>query len=133
MTHVTLKSTNPGMKHVTLEGQFEYEANEDGLIQVHPAHVAAARSLGFKHPSEFPASAPIVLGDDPKKPEETKVEAKVEKDEFDGMNLAQLVDWLKSNGVPEDLAGAFKSKKDAREAARALKAEKAKAEEDPLA
>lgn len=63
---------------VILDG-IEYKV-KGGLVDVHPAHVAAARSLGFKNPSEFPAEAPVVINtvapaksdEEPDKSTETK-------------------------------------------------------------
>jgi nicotinate-nucleotide pyrophosphorylase len=49
---VTLKAPSPDHKSVTVPGGFNYKVNHDQLIMVHPSHVAACRSVGFKTPEE---------------------------------------------------------------------------------
>jgi hypothetical protein len=49
---VTLKADRPDRGSVTVPGGFNYKVNHDGLIMVHPSHVAACRSVGFRTPEE---------------------------------------------------------------------------------
>ena len=112
-----------------LEG-VEYKAHPDtGVIEVHDAHLQAARSLGFKTTDELHKDA-VEVKTEPA--DETGGDKTHVKDEFDDLGFDDLGKWLLESGTDVDAVRLLRSKKDRAEAARARKAELAKKTTDPL-
>jgi hypothetical protein len=112
-----------------LEG-VEYKAHPDtGVLEVHDAHLQAARALGFKTMDELHREA-VEVKTEAEAPKDGD-DAPVQKDEFDGMGFDDLGKWLLESGMEVDPIRLLRSKKDRAEAARARKVELAK-KSDPL-
>ena len=113
---VKLRAPGHG-KHgnVQIEGTHDYAVDDYGIVDAHPSHVQAFRMLGFTDP-DVDAPKPIEVSTKPAEDAQKPAE-QAAKDEFDAMNLAQITQWLKDQGVAD---AAPKSKAAGREQCRSV-------------
>ena len=107
---ITLQ-TDRDLTHIVLEG-IEYTVDRDTRrVQVHEAHVQAAKALGFRHPgtSDRPQ---VEVGSD--------AQTVTIEYGFAKMSFEDLGKWLLEHGVPEAQVALLRSKEARRGAAREI-------------